>query len=961
MIDILKILPVQSENPENVVNLATVQVISVASLTSFLQNKSEPVDNTPLLCPHQKLSPSMVRSCKYISTEGAAKLFDHLSGGPQLFLLESICHECVQAKCEFLRVKKKTGDDAKEIQSMLKMKLDVSKPTFWVGKNSLKYWKSLVNKDLAMKKITNGVDSPSYNENNSLNQAGNGIANVQSDDEKKQLSPISSSSDKNVQSSPLKSNSQSNNMLDTLAYNLFIDRRSNKECETNGDSIEDSVSESEVDKNSNGFRKRLLDCRHVEDEQLERTKRIRTSDRRVPSCNSSNDALQEINCNNTNTSCNNKNTIHPKDSLNSDQVNNTGKNIKETKSSFVISPEMTECYVLMENLETTFNLFKSKFLCVLKQQQNQQQKENPCDKIKNLQCTRVSPQGDNDIDEHFVGPDDVNSEQILTSKIEFNTYVKSESLDESFNRNNHLHINLESQEGNVTSIEATSIMNSKLELNHVDKDLNGGQGTSLDNGGVSSPLKSYSNSIERVLEQNKKGTVKSPDLTKCEEDNDNEVETFRRNRTYDHNSCTKSTRTNQSKNEGLLYEDKAHSRFDDKQNDQVNGDNERRKRKMKDGDNDGEEDEESTDENTQKEFNEDILCPHGELIPDESMRRLVPQGVWSILSTYFPLARAFPHDAETCKKCEHRNLQDEVTKEENRRTAALHREKFAHLLNSKNRPSLASLVEEVQNMGPSDDNDLGNSRKLYMISREFLDTWKRFVRDSTKRDVPRELCNASLLCDHGKLLYEPELEYSADDNPVFVWVSEEEWSQLKAVFQVDYELSTFYCATVRTFINTPDICEACVTKRKASEEQEQLTYTRGKLVIRVANSDDSAPEDSAGKKTDEWSMNGKSSKGHISNKSSSSDDVSVIANGSNAETTVRRSQRKRKAKNDVILTVSSSDTLMSVKVKILKRLCIAPYDQNLFLLETGRLLEENSATLQQLNVHRDSVILLKVS
>jgi hypothetical protein len=36
-----------------------------------------------------------------------------------------------------------------------------------------------------------------------------------------------------------------------------------------------------------------------------------------------------------------------------------------------------------------------------------------------------------------------------------------------------------------------------------------------------------------------------------------------------------------------------------------------------------------------------------------------------------------------------------------------------------------------------------------------------------------------------------------------VWVSEEEWSQLKAVFQVDYELSTFYCATVRTFINTP--------------------------------------------------------------------------------------------------------------------------------------------------------------
>ncbi|KAL1465182.1 hypothetical protein WDU94_004772, partial [Cyamophila willieti] len=154
----------------------------------------------------------------------------------------------------------------------------------------------------------------------------------------------------------------------------------------------------------------------------------------------------------------------------------------------------------------------------------------------------------------------------------------------------------------------------------------------------------------------------------------------------------------------------------------------------------------------------------------------------------------------------HRNLQDEVTKEKNRRTAALHREKFALLLNSKNRPALSSLVEEVQNLGPSNDNDLGNSKKLYMISREFLDTWKRFLRDSTKRDVPRELCNHSLLCDHGKLLYEPEVECLAEENSVFVLVTEEEWIQLKSVFVVDYEVSTFYCATILSFINSPGNC-----------------------------------------------------------------------------------------------------------------------------------------------------------
>lgn len=68
MLDILGILPV----PETLVDLASVQVISVASLTDWMQNRSEPVDNSPLLCPHDKLCPSLVRSCKYVTAEGVS-------------------------------------------------------------------------------------------------------------------------------------------------------------------------------------------------------------------------------------------------------------------------------------------------------------------------------------------------------------------------------------------------------------------------------------------------------------------------------------------------------------------------------------------------------------------------------------------------------------------------------------------------------------------------------------------------------------------------------------------------------------------------------------------------------------------------------------------------------------------------------------------------------------------------
>lgn len=55
-----------------------------------------------------------------------------------------------------------------------------------------------------------------------------------------------------------------------------------------------------------------------------------------------------------------------------------------------------------------------------------------------------------------------------------------------------------------------------------------------------------------------------------------------------------------------------------------------------------------------------------------------------------------------------------------------------------------------------------------------------------------------------------------------------------------------------------------------------------------------------------------------------------------------------------------TDFWNSIMFQIMKRLSIAPYDQNLIMLETGRMLDENSATLQQLNVHQDSVIILKV-
>uniref|UniRef100_A0A8D8YKT5 Ubiquitin carboxyl-terminal hydrolase 48 n=1 Tax=Cacopsylla melanoneura TaxID=428564 RepID=A0A8D8YKT5_9HEMI len=1022
MLDILQLLPVSAGDTESrePIDLATVQVISVASLTSFLQNRLEPIDNAPLLCPHQKLNPSLVRSCKYVTAKGAAKLYDHLSGGPPLFLEDSMCRECVYGRCKSLRVQKKTGEDAKEIQSLLKLKLDVSKPTYWVGKNSLKYWKSLVNKDLAIKSIVIGNENEipaSYNENkashnenkashienqNIVNHSQSGLVNSITNGDRNMVYIVNSVKSESIEiktepmdtsdTSPLSERSSSRRRLNNVSNidsHVFETNGLSNEIGKCNSSFKNNhshpTSNEEVESRTKPvLRKRVTDEKPAGDE---RSKRIRmgggrhsesiqeNSSKIQENSGRNSDSIQENSSNKHTIGLrrnyyNNKSISNPKDNTDGaggDTVHNAKHNMKP----FQIRPqEMNECFVLLETVQTTIDLLKSKLNKVCKNQSMQNEQENEFHHHLPNEENKMNGELDRYDSDSVQYDANVNSEHILNSKIEFNTYTsKSKNADEisAKRKSDTLKLTIEpakfeqdsrkrrsDQDSSIRSDEdsrTSSISEKRRSKRRRAKD-------EMSDNDTSSPSdqnnESYSNTIDRVLENNTRGDVESPELRQCytEELNENN----RWNSDTNDNDNTRSSKT-EVEIVGEVIKSKR------KENQVMNGDEEVKRRRQRDGaDNEGEEDEDSADENGQKEFNEDILCPHGELIPDEGTRRLVPQGVWNILSSYFPLARAFPYEADTCKQCQHHKLQDEATKEENRRTAALHREKFALLLNSKNRPALGSLVEEVQNLGPSNDNDLGNSRKLYLISRDFLDTWKKFIRDSTKRDVPRELSNASLLCDHGKLLYEPELECLAEDS-VFALVSEEEWIQLKSIFVVDYEVSTFYCATILSFINSPDICESCVSQRKASEEQEQLTYTRGKLVIRMANSDDSAPEDS--KKPDDWSLNGKGLKGGpiaISKNSPSTEDMSVITNGSiGSETAVRRSQRKRKAKNDLILTVSSSDTLMSVKVKIMNKLRIAPFDQNLILLETGRLLDENNATLQQLNVHRDSVILLKVN
>ena len=52
-----------------------------------------------------------------------------------------------------------------------------------------------------------------------------------------------------------------------------------------------------------------------------------------------------------------------------------------------------------------------------------------------------------------------------------------------------------------------------------------------------------------------------------------------------------------------------------------------------------------------KVFNEDLLCQHGSLEPQKSVRKLIPFAAWEILQRYFPEAREFKEDDAACPVC----------------------------------------------------------------------------------------------------------------------------------------------------------------------------------------------------------------------------------------------------------------------------------------------------------------------
>nr|XP_018898646.1 PREDICTED: ubiquitin carboxyl-terminal hydrolase 48-like [Bemisia tabaci] len=338
-----------------------------------------------------------------------------------------------------------------------------------------------------------------------------------------------------------------------------------------------------------------------------------------------------------------------------------------------------------------------------------------------------------------------------------------------------------------------------------------------------------------------------------------------------------------------------------------------------------------------EDLNDDIVCEHGNLCFQENLRRLVPCDVWNIMSSYFPLAKAFPKEVEPCFKCEGLANEDNFAKDRLKQEALKQKECLGELLlRSNNETSKLNLSLDAS--------------RVYLISSDFISDWRKFIRGSGRHEPPRSIDNRHLICDCEQLLYNPEDEV---ERSMFVAVTEDEWNILQELYKVHGVITVSRNSETGDLKIEPDICQTCYVARLEKEHKEQLTYRNAKIFIRFVQdnsdpgSDDSSSVPKKAKVNNDSGLYVPPGAGATNGCSSSAETLEV-----------RRSSRPRRGRGEKEIVVSSDDTVRDVKLKIMQMISVMPFDQQLSKLN-GERLDDHSATLSSVGIFPATTLLVK--
>ncbi|XP_035696880.1 ubiquitin carboxyl-terminal hydrolase 48-like [Branchiostoma floridae] len=343
-------------------------------------------------------------------------------------------------------------------------------------------------------------------------------------------------------------------------------------------------------------------------------------------------------------------------------------------------------------------------------------------------------------------------------------------------------------------------------------------------------------------------------------------------------------------------------------------------------------------------FNEDIICDHGNLLPDESCRRLVSEAVWRRLQAYFTNVPGFRGSQSVCQACLLKDKEGEQREELHKLMAAEQKAALLQLYQDKNRPAW----------------DKKQAQEFYIVSKVFVEEWRQFIKQPLRYDPVSNIGNVSLLCPHMGLLYRPELIGTDPSNPgLLVWPAE--WAIISKTFLVDHTIRVIR-EDVDRLVSKPALCEECLEARVLQEDQERREYSSATIYIRKITSKE---EKMASLQRAELNLSSSEEENdpdfqqmNTVKKRKIAKEVTANCTAAASINQVRRSSRHRRTRGEKQFTISSGQTLRDLKIQVMNAFSVAPFDQHLIL--NGRMLVDDVATLGSLDVIPGSVLLLKV-
>uniref|UniRef100_A0A8C0JCT9 Ubiquitin carboxyl-terminal hydrolase 48 n=1 Tax=Chelonoidis abingdonii TaxID=106734 RepID=A0A8C0JCT9_CHEAB len=337
---------------------------------------------------------------------------------------------------------------------------------------------------------------------------------------------------------------------------------------------------------------------------------------------------------------------------------------------------------------------------------------------------------------------------------------------------------------------------------------------------------------------------------------------------------------------------------------------------------------ESTEEKREEEeelnFNEDLVCPHGDLCISENERRVVSKEAWKKLKQYFPKAPEFPSSKECCSQCK-----------------------------------VSEYLMTLFFLSPLLD-------ELYIVSQFFVEEWRKFVsRRPTRCSPVSSVGNSALLCPHGGLMF-TFASMTREDSKLIALIWPSEWEAIQKLFVVDHVIKIIRMQTAET--SPEKLCPECREGLLCQQQRDLREYTQAtiyvhkvvdnKKVMKEAapelnvSSSEAEEEREEAKPEGEQDPDFNQTNGGAKRQKISHQNYVVYQKQG-----IRRSTRHRKVRGEKALLVSANQTLKELKIQIMHAFSVAPFDQNLSI--DGKILNDDTATLGALGVIPESVILLK--